>query len=67
MKQNSKKSYKAPQLTVVSFKAERGYASSDSFGKTTMMSFLALSSIPTETASTQILDDRGDISNWTWQ
>lgn len=28
MKRKTKKNYEAPQLTVVSFKAERGYASS---------------------------------------
>lgn len=53
-----KKAYESPQLTVVTFKAELGYASSLTF-------LLALSSIAAAIEqSSQSLESREDGGNW---
>lgn len=63
MKKVEKKPYEAPQLTVVSFKAERGYADSS---KSRFISLVALSSLSSGSINNQFLDDRGTASQWTW-
>ncbi len=60
MKENVKKHYEAPQLTVVTFKAERGYASSKS-----LLNTLAISSLY-QNEGYQTLEDRGTTNSWTW-
>ncbi len=61
MKENVKKHYEAPQLTVVTFKAERGYASSEA----KLLNTLAISSLY-QNEGYQTLEDRGTANSWTW-
>lgn len=61
MKENVKKHYEAPQLTVVTFKAERGYASSNK----SLLNTLAISSLY-QNEGYQTLEDRGTANSWTW-
>lgn len=63
MKENVKKHYEAPQLTVVTFKAERGYASSGGGAK--LLNTLAISSLY-QNEGYQTLEDRGTTNSWTW-
>lgn len=62
MKENEKRHYEAPELTVVTFKAERGYALS---GDKRLMQSIVLSSALAGNDS-QRLDDRGSIESWGW-
>lgn len=62
MKENEKRHYEAPELTVVTFKAERGYANSPA---KSLMQTIVLSSALAGNDS-QRLDDRGSIESWGW-
>lgn len=62
MKENEKRHYEAPELTVVTFKAERGYAQSKQ-GR--LLQSIVLSSALAGNDS-QRLDDRGSIESWGW-
>lgn len=63
MKENEKRHYEAPELTVVTFKAERGYAGSGDDKR--LMQSIVLSSALAGNDS-QRLDDRGSIESWGW-
>lgn len=65
MKENEKRHYEAPELTVVTFKAERGYAQSGGVGNKRLMQSIVLSSALAGNDS-QRLDDRGSIESWGW-
>ena len=62
MKQE-KKLYEAPELTVVTFKAERGYAGSDP--SKALRTILFSSAVQSQ--DTRILDNRGSAESWGWQ
>lgn len=67
MKQEMKKFYEAPQLTVVTFKAERGYASSGANDPlTSMINVLALTSLSSAGEGYQEVENRGDADAWVW-
>lgn len=61
MKENEKRHYEAPELTVVTFKAERGYAGSEKRLLQTIVLSSALAG-----SDSQRLDDRGSIESWGW-
>lgn len=62
MKEIEKKHYEAPQLTVVTFKAERGYAQSNP--KRLLQSIVLSSALSGH--DSQRLDDRGSVDSWSW-
>lgn len=59
MEDNKKKRYEAPTLTVVTFKAERGYANSGEWSRT-------LSLYEETGTGDQNLEDRGTATEWSW-
>ena len=55
-KETEKRTYEAPRLTVVSFKAERGYAASGMLGL----------GLEHQDEGSQTLEERGQATTWSW-
>lgn len=55
-KETEKKTYEAPRLTAVTFKAERGYADSGMLGL----------GLEHQSEGSQSIEDRGDATTWSW-
>ena len=59
MDNNKKKRYKAPRLTIATFKVEKGYAASGDWIRT-------LSLYEQTGTGDQNLEDRGTATEWSW-